>query len=183
MLHLWLVLVTPPVSSVSHTVHMLFSQCVIMVLLYTGTADLQAEVDELKEEDLSSDTDLPTRGGTGDPSSILSESQYTHVHKLFNVTVVLLYTGIDDLADVKRLLKNFNDWQSLGLELGLLYTTLKRIEEEQQRVISKCKTEMLATWLQQQDNVAKKGVPSWSTLKMALMDIDEKKLADSIVIT
>ena len=23
--------------------------------------------------------------------------------------------GIDDLADVKKLLKNFNDWQSLGL--------------------------------------------------------------------
>ena len=60
---------------------------------------------------------------------------------MFNVTVVLLYTGIDDLADVKRLLKNFNGWQSLGLELGLLYPTLKRIEEEQQRVISKCKTE------------------------------------------
>ena len=137
-------------------------------------------MDELKEEDLS--VVLPT-AGTGDSSSILSESQYTHVHKLFNVTVVLLYTGIDDLADVKRLLKNFNDWQSLGLELGLLYTTLKRIEEEQQRVVSKCKTEMLAAWLQKQDNVAKKGVPSWSTLKTALMNIDEKGLADSIVIT
>ena len=102
---------------------------------------------------------------------------------MFNVTVVLLYTGTDDLADVKRLLKDFNDWQSLGLELGLLLTTLRRVEEEQQRVISKCKTEMLAAWLQQQDNVAKKGVPSWSTLKTALMNIDEKELADSIVVT
>ena len=52
------------------------------------------------------------------------------------MTVVLLYTGIDDLADVKRLLKIVNDWQSLGLDLGLLYTTLKRMEEGQQRVIS-----------------------------------------------
>ena len=101
---------------------------------------------------------------------------------MYTICSTLLYTGIDDLADVKRLLKNFNDWQSLGLELGLLYTTLKRIEEEQQRVISKCKTEMLAAWLQQQDNVAKKGVPSWSTLKTALMNIDENELADEITI-
>ena len=138
------------------------------------------EVVEYKEEEL---LNASHKASTGAPSSILSESQYTHVHKLFNVTVVLLYTGIDDLADVKRLLKNFNDWQSLGLELGLLYNTLKRIEEEQRGVISKCKTEMLAAWLQQQDNVAKNGVPSWSTLKTGLMNIDKNLLADSIVIT
>ena len=78
------------------------------------------------------------------------------------------------------MLKDLNDWQSLGLELGLLYTTLKRIEEEQHRVISKSKTEMLAAWLQQQDNVAKRGVPSWSTLKTALVNIGENELADTI---
>ena len=38
------------------------------------------EVAGLKEEDLSSEnTDLPTAAGS---SSTLSESQYTHVHKL-----------------------------------------------------------------------------------------------------
>ena len=36
------------------------------------------EVAGLKEEDLSSDTAT----ATGDPCSTLSESQYTHVHKL-----------------------------------------------------------------------------------------------------
>ena len=46
------------------------------------------------------------------------------------VTVVLLYTGIDDLFKVKMTLKNLNDWQSLGLALGLLYHTLERIEED-----------------------------------------------------
>ena len=35
------------------------------------------EVAELKKEDLPSDT-----AATGDPCSTLSESQYTHVHKL-----------------------------------------------------------------------------------------------------
>ena len=39
---------------------------------------------------------------------------------------------------------------------------------------------MLAAWLQQQDNVTKKGVPSWSTLKTALENIGEKELASEI---
>ena len=84
------------------------------------------------------------------------------------MTVVLLYTsGIDDLAEIKITLQDFNDWQSLGLQLGLLYHTLKRIEEEQRGVIDKCKTEMLAAWLQQQDNVPKIGVPCLAVLKKA----------------
>ena len=52
------------------------------------------EVAGLKEDDLSSEDLPPTAAGS---SSTLSESQYTHVHKLW--TVVLLYTGIDDLVD------------------------------------------------------------------------------------
>ena len=53
----------------------------------------------LKEEDLLSDTSSSHVTGVGDPSGILSESQYTHVH---NLTVVLLYTGTADLqSDVQ----------------------------------------------------------------------------------
>ena len=95
------------------------------------------------------------------------------------VTVVLLYTGIDDLFDVKMKLKNLNDWQSLGLALGLLYPTLKRMEDEQRGAIEKCKTEMIAAWLQQQDNVCKNGVPSWAVLRKALEKIEENQLANS----
>ena len=91
-----------------------------------------------------------------------------------------LYTGIADLIKVKKFLKTVNDWQSLGLELGLLYPTLKRIDGEQRGVIDKCKMEMLEAWLQQQDNVAGNGVPSWLTLKKALVDIGENELADTI---
>ena len=91
-----------------------------------------------------------------------------------------LHTGIDDLAKIKMDLKDFNDWQSLGLQLGLLHPTLKRIEEEQRGVIDKCKTEMLAAWLKQQDNVAKRGHPSCAVLKKALRNIAEYKLASEI---
>ena len=98
------------------------------------------------------------------------------------MTVGLFYTGIDDLAEVKLALKDLNNWQSLGLELGLLYSTLKRIEKEQRGLIDECKTEMLAAWLQQQDNVAKRGLPSCAALKVALRNIDENKLADELEI-
>ena len=138
------------------------------------------EVAELKEEDLLSNFDSPSAAGSGHPSSILSESQYTYVHKLFNVTVVLLYTGIADLAQVKRFLKNVNDWQSLGLELGLLYPTLKRIKKEQQGDMKDCMMEMLEAWLQQQDNVSQVGAPSWGVLQRALNHIGENELANEI---
>ena len=81
---------------------------------------------------------------------------------------------------MKRFLKNVNNWQSLGLELGLLYPTLTRIEKEQRGLVDKCKTEMLAAWLQQQDNVAVTGVPSCALLKAALEKIDENQLASEI---
>ena len=95
------------------------------------------------------------------------------------MTVVLLYTGIDDLFEVKMKLKNLNDWQSLGLALGLLYPTLERMEDEQRGAIEKCKTKMIAAWLQQQDNVCKNGVPSWAVLRKALEQIGENQLASS----
>ena len=72
-----------------------------------------------------------------------------------------------------------NNWHYLGLVLGLLHPTLERIKIDHGSV-ERCKTEMLAAWLQQQDNVTKKGVPSWSTLKTALEIIGEKELASEI---
>ena len=90
------------------------------------------------------------------------------------------YADIADLAKVKRFLKNIHDWQSLGLELGLLYPTLKRIKKEQQGDINDCMMEMLAAWLQQQDSVSQHGVPSWSVLQTALVNLGENQLANEI---
>ena len=77
-------------------------------------------------------------------------------------------------------IKNLTDWQSLGLALGLLYPTLKKIDEDQRGKTDKCVMEMLAAWLQQQDNVKQKGVPSWSVLGTALRKIGETQLANEI---
>ena len=91
-----------------------------------------------------------------------------------------LYAGINDLFKVKMSLRKVVDWQTLGLELGLLHPTLNRIKKEQHGMIDKCKTKMLAAWLQKEDNVSQYGVPSWSTLQTALRNIGENKLVSEI---
>ena len=77
-------------------------------------------------------------------------------------------------------IRDLNDWKDLGLQLGLLYSSLKRIDIEQRGIISSCKIEMLSAWLQQQDNVPQKGVPSWSVLRAALQSMGEHEKADRI---
>ena len=90
---------------------------------------------------------------------------------------IMFHTGIHDLFEVKVALKDIVDWQPLGLALGLLHSTLKKIETENHEKIDKCITEMLAAWLQQQDDVPMRGVPSWLVLKTALGKIGENELA------
>ena len=85
--------------------------------------------------------------------------------------VVYLHTGIDKLVDVKNALKRVNNWLSLGLQLGLLYTTLEQIEIDNRGKVDQCMTKMLAAWLKQQDNVLQFGIPSWSVLQTALREI------------
>ena len=86
------------------------------------------------------------------------------------------------MFEVKMALKNASQWQLLGLALGLLYPTLERIDEEQRGVIEKCKMKMIAAWLLQQDNVLRKGAPSWVVLQTALYNIDENELAANIIV-
>ena len=91
--------------------------------------------------------------------------------------VVLLYTGIADLFRVQAFVKHVN-WKNLGLALGLLYPTLQRIQRKQHYRADECMREMLAAWLQQQDNVSQHGIPSWSVLQTALQMIGEDELAN-----
>ena len=72
------------------------------------------------------------------------------------------------------------NWKYLGLALGLLHPTLQKIEREQHDRVDDCKTEILAAWLQQQDNVSQHGIPSWTVLQTALREIGENELANEI---
>ena len=84
---------------------------------------------------------------------------------------------LDELST--KFLKSVNG-KKLGLELGLLYPTLQKIGKAQRDDVDDCMMEMLAAWLQQQDNVSQNGVPSWSVLRTALEEIGERQLASEL---
>ena len=88
--------------------------------------------------------------------------------------------GAGDLCDVLAVIHDLNYWKELGLQLGLLYPSLERIDLEQRGRIASCKIEMLSAWLQGQDNVSQNGVPSWSVLRAALKRMGEHETADRI---
>ena len=112
------------------------------------------------------------------PVSFLVSHSTSAVHTCTQVDhMVLLHTAIDDLVEINKVLENVNEWLLLGLQLGLIYPTLKRIEEEQDKNIKKCKTEMLAAWLQEEDNVAD---PCCADLKAALKNIGQNRVASEI---
>ena len=92
----------------------------------------------------------------------------------------LLITAENDLCDVLAVIRDLNDWKDLGLQLGLLYLTLIDIETYRRGRLDDCRIDMLSAWLQQQDNVPQKGVPSWNVLRAALQIMGEHWTADKI---
>ena len=79
------------------------------------------------------------------------------------------HINISDLDDVVESVKGLNDWRRLGDKLGINYNTLEKIDEEQRGRIERCKREMLAAWLQGEDNAKEQ---TWSTLVDAVDKID-----------
>ena len=68
-------------------------------------------------------------------------------------------------------------WTELGLQLGIEYSTLEKIEAESRHNIDECKRKMLAAWLRGEDNAKEQ---TWSTLAVALEKIDKKTLSEKI---
>ena len=56
-------------------------------------------------------------------------------------------------------IRDANRWKELGLQLGLLYSSLEKIDLEQRGRIDSCKIAMLSAWLQQQDKCLTEGNP------------------------
>lgn len=85
-----------------------------------------------------------------------------------------------DLLEVAKSLIDLLEWKRLGLELGLLYPTLGKIDTDNHHNTDNCKMAMLAAWLEQTDEVLKVGVPSWSVLQAALTRMGKHEMAAKI---
>ena len=72
------------------------------------------------------------------------------------------------------------NWKRLGLVLGLRYPTLTRIQKYQHGNLQDCKLEMLSAWLQQEDDVSLRGLPSWQVLQTALRGMGDYSAAEFI---
>ena len=98
----------------------------------------------------------------------------------FMILYILFRTATRDLGQVYFAITKVVQWTSLGLALGLDYSTLQRIEREKMGRIEECKMEMLSAWLQQKDDVVEKALPTWSSLGTALRKIGENKVANKL---
>ena len=81
----------------------------------------------------------------------------------------------EHLVIVFRELDALTDWKSLGLQLGLNFSTLEKIENEQSA--NHRKLAMLHMWLSLRDGVKNKGGATKSALVKALYSMKENVLA------
>lgn len=109
---------------------------------------------------------------------------YHAIFVLSNIPYVFrprLSPGITDLHQVRLELESASDvWFELGLALGLLHPTLRKIEENYDQDKSKCLREMLAEWLYHKDSDTGLGAPTWKQLARALRDLKHDTLAKEI---
>ena len=78
-----------------------------------------------------------------------------------------MHTAIGDVDEVTSYLLDLesSDIHSLGLSLGLYHPHLKKLETSKT-----FREDVIAAWLQKEDQVLKKGPPTWETLIKALKD-------------
>ena len=80
------------------------------------------------------------------------------------------------LVIVFRELDGLTDWKSLGLQLGLNFSTLSEIQANESDTIL-CKMAMLNLWLSLRDSVKDKGGATKASLVKALYSMKENVLA------
>ena len=90
--------------------------------------------------------------------------------------------GISDLDDVLKKLKLFSKdkWHTFGLEAGLYEPALNAIRDNHKDV-DECFRECASRWLQRQDKVEEKGVPTWLRLADILEEVGDKALVEDII--
>ena len=74
-------------------------------------------------------------------------------------------SAIGDLVEVTKYLLELDhtDIHNLGLNLGLYYPRLTKMETSR-----RFRDDVIAAWLQKEDQVLKMGIPTWETLVKSL---------------
>ena len=98
-----------------------------------------------------------------------------------------IHAAIDDHLEVTDYLLDFGqtDIHNLGLALGLYHPHLKSMSNPHT-----FREDVIAAWLQKEDQVTKRGVPTWETLAKALRHprvnqtgVAEKIEADKLIVS
>ena len=93
----------------------------------------------------------------------------------------IIHTAIHDLFEVTEYLLNLKqtDIYYLGLTLGLTHPHLKNMESS-----NTFRENMIAAWLQKEDEVTRRGLPTWETLVKALRNnrVNQNGVAEKIVV-
>ena len=78
-------------------------------------------------------------------------------------------------------LESVIQYMRLGLELGLPYTLLSRIRQEEGRKVDDCKRTLLQSWLERADRVDEMGGTNKPALVATLRRMGEHRVADKII--
>ena len=78
-------------------------------------------------------------------------------------------------------LESVTEYMRLGLELGLSYTSLNKIRQEQGRKVEDCKRTLFQLWLERADRVDEMGGTNKPALVAALRRMGEHRVADTII--
>ena len=77
-------------------------------------------------------------------------------------------------------LGSVTDYMRLGLELGLSYSLLTKIRQQQDKKVEDCKRVLLQSWLERDERVDQMGGANKSALIAALRRMGQQSAADSI---
>ena len=85
-----------------------------------------------------------------------------------------------ELAQLTVLLSPLLNWFGLGLQLGIHYHELKKIELEEHGSVDRCLASVLQRWMNEEDDVKSSGGATKEALISALKELQENALAEAV---